>query len=66
MNWQHRAAVSRYGARPMSEAPTDGTAITAYVQNTIRAVHVRWNGRFWDEGDGELWDTWQLVGWKPV
>jgi hypothetical protein len=58
--------------RPMAEAPDDGREILAYVQNTLRSIVVRWvprerwAGGLWVEGNGEKWDTYQLVGWDEI
>jgi hypothetical protein len=56
----------------MAEAPDDGREILAYVQNTLRPIVVRWVARerwaggLWVEGNGEKWDTYQLVGWDEI
>ena len=63
MGWQHRKAEQDHGALPIDRAPKDGSTVVAYTY-LLREVRVHWNGRFWDEGNGEMWDTWQLVGWR--
>lgn len=50
--------------RHMGTAPTSGSWITAVIRTTHRNIRVFWNGRFWDEGNGERWDSNQLLGWS--
>lgn len=45
--------------RPMSEAPTDGTWITV-------AIDVSWNGRFWEDTDGDDVNLDLADGWFPL
>jgi hypothetical protein len=47
----------------MSSAPTDGSVVRAYIYTTRRPIFVRWDGRHWNEGNGEKWDAGQLSGW---